>query len=164
MSGGRKGSLALGTGLLVVGAVLLATRFGSVESAPAWLLGIGVGLALIAILGRAFAPLVGGMVLLGLGAGMLLGDRDVAGLRAGTWTLLGLGAGFVGIYLLGLILQLKPHWWPLVPGLVLLAVGGARIVRHFAFVPPQVIIAMRAWWPAALVVAGLWVVVRAVRR
>ena len=91
MSGGRKGSLALGTGLLVVGAVLLATHFGSVESAPAWLLGIGVGLALIAILGRAFAPLVGGMVLLGLGAGMLLGDRDVAGLRAGTWTLLGLG-------------------------------------------------------------------------
>jgi hypothetical protein len=164
MAKSRKANLAFGTGLLVVGAVLLATRLGTVETAPAWLLGIGVGLALIAILSRSYAPLVGGMVLLGLGAGMLLGDRGVAGLRAGTWMVLGLGAGFIAIYLLGVILQLKQHWWPLIPGVVLLAVGGARFVRHFALLPPQFVIAARAWWPAVLVVAGVWVVVRALRR
>ncbi len=164
MAGARKGNLALGTALLVVGAVLLVTRFGTVETAPAWLLGIGVGLALIAILVRAYAPLVGGMVLLSLGAGMLLGDRGVGGLRAGTWMVLGLGAGFVAIYLLGLILQMKPHWWPLIPGLVLLAIGGARFVRRFALIPPQLVIEARAWWPVALVVAGIWIVVRALRR
>ena len=159
----RKPNLVLGMIMLVVGAVLLASRFGAVETAPAWLLGIGIGLALIAILGNSYAALVGGMILVGLGAGLLLGDRGVGDLRSGTWILLGLGGGFVGIYLLGLILKMRSHWWPLVPGVVLLAVGGARFVRYFALLPPSVVIAIRTWWPAVLVVAGVWVVVRAVR-
>jgi hypothetical protein len=159
----RKPNLTVGIMLLVVGGVLLATRFVAIQAAPTWLLGIGVGLCLIAILGRSYASLVGGMVLLGLGAGMILGDRGAANLHAGTWILLGLGAGFIGIYLLALVLQLPSHWWPLVPGLVLVAVGGARLLRHFTLFPPEVVMAVRAWWPAALVLAGLWVVIRALR-
>ena len=77
--------------------------------------------------------------------------------------LLGLGAGFVGIWLLSLVLKLRSHWWPLVPGLVLLAVGGARLYRHFALIPPPVMIAVRTWWPVLLVVAGVWILVRALR-
>jgi len=74
---------------------------------------------------------------------MLLGDRGVGGLSSGGWILLGLGAGFIGIWLLALLLKLSSHWWPLVPGFVLLAVGGARFYRHFALIPPEVMIAAR---------------------
>ena len=163
MARARKSNLGFGVILVVVGAVLLVTRFALVETAPAWLLGLGVGLALIAIVTPAYGALVGGMVLLGLGSGMLLGDRGVGGLSSGTWILLGLGTGFIMIWLLALLLKLKSHWWPLVPGIVLVAVGGARFYRHFMVIPPEVMIALRTWWPAFLVVAGVWMLVRALR-
>ena len=163
MARARKSNLGFGVILVVVGAVLLATRFALLETAPAWLLGLGVGLALIAIVTPAYGALVGGMILLGLGSGMLLGDHGVGGLSSGTWILLGLGTGFVMIWLLALLLKLRSHWWPLVPGFVLLAVGGARFYRHFMVIPPQVMVALRTWWPAFLVVAGIWILVRALR-
>ena len=163
MARARRSNLGFGVMLVVVGGVLLVTRFALMDTAPAWLLGLGVGLSLLAIVGSSYGALVGGMILLGLGSGMLLGDRGVGGLPAGTWLLLGLGAGFIGIWLLALLLKLRSHWWPLVPGFVLLAVGGARFYRHFAVIPPSVVIAMRAWWPALLVVVGVWILVRALR-
>jgi hypothetical protein len=159
----RKSNLTLGLILLVAGAILLVTRFIPIETAPAWLLGIGAALALIAVISASYGALVGGMVLLGLGSGMVLGDRGVAGIPAGTWILFGLGAGFLGIYLLALILKLNKNWWPLVPGVVLLAAGGWRYVRHFTLMPPEVVMAVRTWWPAALVVAGAWILIRALR-
>ena len=157
-------NLTFGIVLLAIGGILMATRFALVETTPAWLLGLGAALSLIAIATRGYGVLIGGMILLGLGAGMLLGDRGVGGLRAGTWTLVGLGVGFIGIYVMSLILQLKRHWWPLIPGLALLAVAGARYVRHFQPLPPDVLIAVRTWWPVALVVVGLAMVVRALRK
>ena len=163
MARARRSNLGFGVMLVVVGGVLLVTRFALMDTAPAWLLGVGVGLSLLAIVGSSYGALVGGMILLGLGSGMLLGDRGVGGLPAGAWLLLGLGAGFIGIWLLAHLLKLRSHWWPLVPGLVLLAVGGARFYRHFALIPPSVVIAMRAWWPALLVVVGAWILVRALR-
>ncbi len=163
MARARKSNLGFGVILVVVGAVLLVTRFALVQTAPAWLLGLGVGLALIAIVTPSYGALVGGMILLGLGAGMLLGDRGVGGLSNGSWTLLGLGAGFIGIWVLALLLKLRSHWWPLVPGLVLIAVGGARLYKQFVLIPPPVMIALRTWWPALLVVAGVWMLVRALR-
>ncbi len=163
MARARKSNLGFGVILVVVGAVLLATRFALIQTAPAWLLGLGVGLALIAIVTPSYGALVGGMVLLGLGSGMLLGDRGVGELSSGTWILLGLGTGFVMIWLLAMLLKLKSHWWPLVPGAVLLAVGGARFYRHFVIVPPEVMVAVRTWWPAFLVVAGAWMLIRALR-
>ena len=163
MARARRSNLGFGVMLVVVGGVLLLTRFALMATAPAWLIGLGAGLALIAIVGSSYGALVGGMVLLGLGSGMLLGDRGVGGLSSGGWILLGLGAGFIGIWLLALLLKLSSHWWPLVPGFVLLAVGGARFYRHFALIPPEVMIAARTWWPALLVVAGAWILLRALR-
>ena len=160
----RKSNLTAGVILVVIGGILLVTRFALLATAPAWLLGLGVGLALIAIVTRSYGALVGGMILLGLGAGMALGDSAVAGLSPGAWMQLGLGAGFVGIWVLALILGLKRHWWPLVPGVILLALGGARFLRHIVVIPPEAMIVVRTWWPAALVVAGIWVLVRALRK
>jgi len=105
MARARRSNLGFGVMLVVVGGVLMVTRFALMDTAPAWLLGLGVGLALLAIVGSSYGALVGGMILLGLGSGMLLGDRGVGGLSNGAWILLGLGAGFIGIWLLALLLS-----------------------------------------------------------
>lgn len=158
-----RSNLTAGVILVVIGGVLLATRFALIATAPAWLLGLGIGLAVIAIVGSSYRALVGGMILLGLGAGMLLGDRGVAAMSPTSWTLCGLGAGFIAIWVLAFILRLNHHWWPLVPGVVLLALGGARFLRHLPAIPPQVMVLIRLWWPASLVVAGIWLLVRGLR-
>lgn len=159
----RSRQLTFGVVLLAVGIILLVTRFVPLQSAPTWLLGLGLAFSLVAILQRSSAPLVAGMILLGLGAGFVLGDHELAGLHKGTWTLVGLGGGFIGIYVLGLVLGLRAHWWPLVVGLVLVGIGVGRELHYKLVIPPAVEIAVRTWWPAALVVAGIFVVVRALR-
>lgn len=152
--------VTMGVVLMAAGAVLLAARFMALQAAPAWLLGIGLGLALLAIVRRTFPTLVAGLVCLGIGAALVLGERGVAGLPMGTWLLLALGAAFAGMWVLALILQMRAHWWPALVGAILIALGLVRVVRRFALLPPEVVIAVRTWWPAALVLAGLWMVLR----
>ncbi|MFH1176728.1 MAG: DUF5668 domain-containing protein, partial [Acidobacteriota bacterium] len=155
--------MGLGIMLLAVGGVLLVTRFVAIEAAPAWLLGLGAAFALLAILRRTMGALVAGMVMLGLGAGMLLGDLGTAGLREWTWIFLCLGTGFAAVYLLATLLKMHPPGWSLLVGGLLLAAGGARLVRQFHFLPPEVMVALRTWWPAALVLAGIWLLAKSLR-
>jgi len=164
MARSKSSQVTLGAVLLVAGGILLATRFVAIEAAPAWMLGVGCALTAAAVVRRHLATLAGGMALLGLGAGMVLGDRGVGGVRAGSWLLAGLGAGLIGLYLLARLLRMSRNAWPLLAGVVLLAVVGARAVRDFALLPPAVVMAVRMWWPAALVVIGLLLVVRGLRR
>ncbi len=146
--------------LVTVGAVLLATRFVSLDAAPLWLFGLGLAFALLAVVRRAYGLLVAGLVLLGVGSGMVLGDAGVAGLPKNAWMAFALGTGFVLIYLVDVLLGLRRHWWPLVPGAVLLAIGFARAVEIVQLIPPVVEIAVRQWWPAALIVIGLVLILR----
>jgi hypothetical protein len=163
MARSRSGGLTAGVLLVAIGGVLLATRLSSIESAPAWLMGLGLAFALLAVLRRTYGALVAGCVMIGLGAGMLLGDEAVAGLPKNAWSLLGLGLGFLGLYLVDLILRLRRHWWPLVPGVVLVAMGGARLVSRVQLVPPAVEAFVRLWWPVGLVAVGAWLLVRSLR-
>lgn len=164
MARARSSQLSLGVILAAVGAVLLATRFAPIETAPAWLLGLGLAFSLVAIFQRSFGWLLAGMVLLGLGSGMVLGDRAALGLPIRAWRLIALGAAFLLVWALAKVLQIKVHWWPLVAGLVLLVLGAAPFLRHLVFVPPSVEAAFRTWWPAALVVAGAVFIISALRR
>lgn len=164
MARSASSQITLGVVLLAVGGILLATRFMLLETAPTWMLGLGFALALLAILRHHYGLLVGGMVLLGLGAGMVLGDRAVAGWRMNTWILCGLAAGFLGIYVMALLLKLRSNPWPLIAAGVLLAIVAARHLGDFTLLPPSVVIAVRTWWPAALVVGGLLLLFRGMRR
>jgi hypothetical protein len=164
MARSTSSQITLGILLLAVGGIMLVTRFVALEAAPTWMLGLGLALALIAVVRRHYGSLVGGMVLLGLGAGMVLGDRAVAGWRMSAWILAGLAAGFLGIYVIALLLKLRSHPWPLIVAGVLIAIVAARYVREFTLLPPSVVMALRTWWPAALVVVGLLLLFRGLRR
>lgn len=160
----KKGSsrLFLGLVLAAIGAALLLARMHVVSQGPAVLLAIGAALALYGVFARAFAPLVPGCILLGLAAGMLLGDRGVAELGVARWQLLGLGGGFVLIFLLALVLGFGIRWWALVVGGVLLLVGAFPHIKEL--LDPSLVVAFRTYWPVLLIVAGLYLVVRDVTR
>jgi hypothetical protein len=159
----RSSHLFLGLVLLAVGGVLLATRFFPLDWTPALVLGLGLAFAIMAILQRSQGALVVGMLLLGLGAGMALGRSGVLGIPASNWVLLSLAASCFAVFLLGVLLRTSRHWWPLVPGLVLLVAGGAQYASRLAFFPPAVEAAVRTWWPAALVLAGAFLLFKALR-
>jgi hypothetical protein len=164
MARSSSSQITIGALLLVAGGILLVTRFVAIDAAPAWMLGIGCALALTAILRRHYPSLVGGMVLLGIGAGMVLGDLGVAGVRMGSWVVAGLAAGLLGLYAIALLLKIGRHPWPAVAGVVLLAIVAARTLREFTLLPPSLVVAVRTWWPAALVIVGLTLLFRGLRR
>ena len=159
-----KPQIAIGIAVLALGVVLLATRFVPISSAPGWLLGLGLGLALLGLVQRSATWLVVGLPVLGLGAGLVFGDIPVGGLPKNSWTLLGLGAGFLAVVPLARMVGVRGHWWAAAAGAVLAGAGVLRAVRDVELISPRVEIALRTWWPAALVLLGAWLVLRAARR
>ena len=96
---------------------------------------------------RAYGLLIPGGILLGLGLGSV-GETtfqsfgDIKGI--------GLGVGFVSIYLIHLIYVGKSHWWPLIPGGILIVAGFASASRNFERL-------LSVGWPLILILVGLLV-------
>jgi hypothetical protein len=98
-----------------------------------------------------YGLLIPGCLLLGLGAGTLLDKMD----RLDEPVHIGLGAGFIAIFVIALIYEKRSHWWPLVPGAVLLVSAfsiGEELIR-FLFTS--------GGWPLVLVVIGVFIVFNA---
>ncbi len=59
---------------------------------------------------------------------------------------IGLGAGFVAIYVIDILYRGRSHWWPLIPGAILIVAGVASgSLEHLISVG----------WPLVLIVIGL---------
>lgn len=156
-----RGQLFFGLLLAASGAALLLVRMRVVVWAPAVFLALGTALSLFGVFVRRLASLVPGCVLLGLGLGMFLGEGNYHGATMVKWPLVGLGVGFVLIFLLALILGLNRQLWALVVGLILLAVAAFPNLK--GWLGPDVVIAVRTFWPVLLVVIGLYLVVRGLK-
>jgi hypothetical protein len=145
--------LTFGVVLVVIGGMLIAQQFSDALDAAGW--PFVLGLALLAWWGfrGTFGVLLLAGVLTGLGVGLAVHEvvdvvRPVA---------LGLGAGFVAIFVLDRLRQGNPRWWLLVPGVALLIVG---------------LLGQSSWWdalggsgwPLLLVLVGLVIVGAALGR
>ena len=87
-----------------------------------------------------FLPLLG-CILAGLGLGELIG-----------WSSLGLGLGFIAIFVIDLLVRGKSHWWPLIPGVIItLDALGDR--ANVVIAPLRGLVAN--WWPLLLIAIGL---------
>ena len=91
-------------------------------------------------------------VLLGLGAATAFEDTLF---RFGNPALLGLGCGFVGIYLVALLYERRSHWWPLIPGAALILLGFPDTERVFRWLIDN--------WPLVLVLIGVLTLLGALR-
>ncbi len=142
----------LGILLIVIGVAFFATQF--IRGA------IGDNLILFAIGGaflaayfmrRNYGLLIPGCVLVGIAFGAV-GEETVFGL--GDFSAIGLGLGFIAIYVIDLVYRGKTHWWPLIPGGILVVVGiGAS---------PQLERLFSVGWPLFLILIGLLLLAGAV--
>jgi hypothetical protein len=144
MEQGGNRSLA-GAVLVVLGLGLFAIQLvgGMGDAAVLFLIG---GLFVLAYFWRGvYGLLIPGCILLGLGLGRV---GEQAGFAVGELEGIGLGVGFLAIYLIDSIYRERTHWWPLIPGVIL---AGGGIVRLSADL--QRVLAVG--WPLLLVLAGL---------
>ena len=114
-----------------------------------------IGLAFLAAYAftRQYGFLVPGGIMTGLGIGIIYEDR----LRAeGAPVLLGLGLGFISIYVISRVRGRMPaDWWPLIPGGVLTVIG-----LFLAAGQTGLLGAVGRWWPLVLIAIGLYIIFR----
>jgi len=101
--------------------------------------------------GKNYGLLIPGCILLGLGAGHTL--RNIERIEQ-PW-MVGLGAGFIAIFVIALLYEKRSHWWPLIPGGVLLINAFSSIQRLMNFLFEN--------WPLLLVVIGVFILLSTFR-
>jgi hypothetical protein len=140
----NRARLIPGLVLIVLGiAFLLAQYF---EFGPAlFLILLGLVFLVPYALTRSYGLLIPGCILAGVGLGLVF-DRPPLGTAIAVP--LGLGLGFIAIFVLQLIVARQSHWWPLIPGGLLVLVGIAEGI-------PQAQVLFEKGWPLILVLAGL---------
>jgi hypothetical protein len=146
--------MAAGIALVVIGILALAIqRFEGPGRALVLLLAGGAFIATY-FYSDIYGLLVPGGILSGLGLGLLFEWKDIAFRDPNA---VGLGVGFVAIYVIERAYRRRAHWWPLIPGIILVGSGiGMRYgdVGHVLW----------RWTPAILVALGIVMVIRAIRR
>lgn len=143
--------------LILVGIAGLALQV--VESTPAAggvvVLLIGVGLLGAFSMTRQYGYLVPGGIMTGLGAGIVASESlTMTDDGTGGVIVLGLGLGFVSIWVIGALVNIaQHHWWPLIPGAILATVGGALLIGSEA-------VGLLDYWYVAVILLGVIVLLR----
>ena len=139
----RRGRLIPGLILILLGVAFLLREYLGVG--PEFVL-ILAGLLFLApyLFMRVYGLLIPGMILLGLGLGLLY--ERVA--HVGWAVPLGLGLGFVAIFLMDWLATRALRWWPLIPGAALMI---PAILGAF----PESRVWLDKGWPLILIVLGV---------
>ena len=103
---------------------------------------------------KAYGLLIPACILLGLGVGTLLHEQGFWWANEGAQ--LGLGVGFLSIYVIARLYQRETSWWPLIPGIILVVIGIPKTAMVIRF--------LREHWALILVAIGLLVLIGAFRR
>ncbi len=129
--------------LIVLGVALLLMQF--------FRFGPGQFLILLALLFfvpyvllRSYGLLIPGCILAGIGLGLIFESSE----QTYVTVPIGLGLGFIAIFSIQLMAAGHSHWWPLVPGVLLVVVGLAESV-------PQAQTLVERGWPLLLILIGL---------
>ena len=141
----KKRQVFTGLTLVVLGLVLYLLEYvGDVGRSATFFL-IGGAFLAAYFYQRQFGFLIPGCLLLGLGGSLFLEMPQKVGL----------GVGFVAITVVALAYQRRFHWWPLIPGGVLILVGLERL---------DYVKRLFENWPLILVIVGVLVLLGALGR
>lgn len=154
MTSNRGGRATVGAILVVLGLVLLASQLVEGFGGEIWQILIG-GLFVAGYFNRrAYGLLIPGCILLG----SALGDIRLSSLSEfGDLDQIGLGLGFIAIFAIDSLYSGRTsHWWPLIPGLILVVTGLAEASQ-----PVRQL--LEVGWPVALILIGLIVLAGAFR-
>ena len=152
MSDRKSRRLSAGLILIVIGLGLYAIDRMEGIGEEAVLLILGAAFLVAYFVRKNFGLLIPGCILLGLGIGNVGRDSFLA---FGESSMLGLGVGFVAIYVIARLNEGKSHWWPLIPGGVMLVMAIPRTHHLFAYIWDH--------WQLMLVLIGVLILVGAFR-
>jgi len=99
---------------------------------------------------NAYGLLIPGCILVGIGVGSIGSNHLWYSPHNST---LGIGLGFVAVFVIERLHKGKSHWWPLIPGgiMVLSSLSqGAFGMRNFFHIG----------WPVILILIGIWIIGR----
>ena len=139
--------------LIAVGVTLFAVQLLHLD-ADVIVLVIGLVFAIAFAGARRYGLLIPAGILTGLGLGILLEDFKVQGEPV----VLGLGLGFLAIYVADVLTsgaRAPGRWWPLIPGTILTVIAAAE--STFGAEGARVI---EQGWPILLIAAGAWLLLR----
>jgi len=149
--------LTAGILLVVIGLLLLGANWFQATGAVA--LGALAAAFLVAYAGsRRYGLLIPGMILGGLAIGVGLQEAGYDGTDGG-FVVLGLAAGFIGIYVVDAMVRGPAAWWPLIPGGILGVVGAIQVAEGTAAAAQ-----IARLWPVALIAAGVVLLVVSAQR
>lgn len=137
--------------LVVLGLVFLAAQWFDFSGA-AVLGALSVFFVVMYATTRRYGFVIPGMILGGLAVGV--GLQEYGYDPNGGFVVLGLGAGFIAIYLINVFVQAPASWWPLVPGGVLSVVGATQLAEGTAAADT-----IARLWPVGLIAADVIVLI-----
>ena len=148
-----------GIALILIGLLILAAQLFELPSfGQLFLPGLGLIFLLWGIFSRSGGLLIPGGVLTGIGVGVYLMDvLPVAESQDAGVFLLSFGGGFALITLLSAVFTPDKHWWALIPGAILAAIGGALLIGGTAL---QVLEVLGTYWPVILILVGIYILLR----
>jgi hypothetical protein len=155
---GPRDPMAVAVILIVVGVAGLAAQVLDLTANVGGLVVavIGVGFLVAFAFTRHYGYLVPGGIMTGLGAGIVASQGlTMADEQTGGVIVLGLGLGFLSIWVIGAIAHVeRHHWWPIIPGGILAVVGAALLIGGQA-------VNLLDYWGVIIVAIGLLVLWRA---
>jgi hypothetical protein len=157
--GGARDQIVFAVVLIVVGVAGLASRvWQPTADIGGWIVAlIGLGLLGAFAYTRLYGYLVPGSIMTGIGLGIVASQaiKFATDEGEGGAVVLGLGVGFLGIWAIGTLVHVaQHHWWPLIPGGILAAIGTALLMGGGA-------IEALDYWGVILVAIGVIVIIRA---
>ncbi len=129
--------------LIVLGIALLLMQFFRFGPGQ-FLLLLGLVFLIPYVLTRSYGLLIPGCILAGIGLGLIFETSE----QTAVTVLIGLGLGFIAIFVIQSLVAGRSHWWPLVPGTLLVLAGLAESL-------PQAQTLMEKGWPLLLILIGL---------
>lgn len=120
---------------------------------------VGLGLLAVFAISRNYLALVFAGIMTGIGVALLISGTFPQWDADGPAATLGLGFGFVSVWLISRLMRLKEHhFWPLIPGGILLTVGIALSLETMGLLSER---ALELVAPIVLLVIGGLIVVAA---
>lgn len=158
---GRRARIIAGVSLVTIGLLTLVMQFGnSMTLGQYFLNALGLIFLIWGLTTDSFGLLIPGGVLSGIGLGTYLVSgplSDVEGAATVAVFLLAFAAGWALITLLSGFTGEGLQWWPLIPGGIMAAIGGALLSGGFAL---EVLSWLGRGWPLGLVIVGLYLILR----
>ncbi len=140
----NRGRILAGIILILLGLLIIFLKFSTFHHPNSFLLLIG-GLFLAAYFyNKSYGLLIPGCLLLGIALSSGGMGYYHTFNNSSSW---GLGFGFFAIFLIDLLYQGKTHWWPLIPGTILVITG----IRKSSFW-------MVKFWPVLIILLGLYII------